>query len=144
MVIITRPDRIAISNMRHTWPGISASVRSCDCPSQATRSSDRNSGLSTGVGHNNAAAGSHRLTGSISIQRLIVIGRRAFFQRADIAAAEILFWRRLCPSLVGFADLFRILFGFNRTRHPRDIFDMLGGLMRSVLNLRRLRTLVPL
>jgi hypothetical protein len=70
-----------------------------------------------------------RLTGSISIQRLIVIGRRPFFQRADIAAAEILFRRRLRPSLAGFSDLFRVLFGFNRTRQPRGLFDMLGGLM---------------
>jgi hypothetical protein len=49
------------------------------------------------VVHNNAAAGSHRLT-SISIPRLIVIGRLLFLQRNDITTAEIFFGRRMFYS----------------------------------------------
>jgi hypothetical protein len=93
------------------------------------------------VVHNDAAAGSHRLT-SISIPRLIVIGRLLFLQRNDITAAEIFFGadvlfariaaflrrviaksakphdqHRLGGRLVlRLAHLFRMLLGFNRAR----------------------------
>jgi hypothetical protein len=48
-----------------------------------------------------------------SVERLVVIGRRPLFQRTDVAATEILFWRGVHPSHAGFADPCEVLVGLN-------------------------------